>query len=32
MIGNLLDQRYEEITGYTSAGFSALLGFRLRSR
>lgn len=32
MIGNLLDQRYEEITGYTSAGFSALLGLRLRSR
>ncbi len=29
MIGNLLDQRYEEITGYTSAGFSALLGVRL---
>ena len=32
MIGNLLDQRYEEINGYTSAGFSALVGFRLRSR
>jgi vitamin B12 transporter len=30
MIGNLLDQRYEEITGYTSPGFSALLGLRWR--
>lgn len=29
---NLLDQEYEEVTGYTSPGFTALVGLRLLSR
>jgi vitamin B12 transporter len=32
MVRNLLDEDYEEVSGYTSPGLSAFLGLRLRSR